>query len=448
MHPLACELNTSLSGTVVDAFLSAQGRRLYFPRGIVAQAQEAGEKQPRYNATAGLARTQREPFMLPALKTLLPVLSPAQAVDYAPTGGDPRLRRSWRRLQVEKNPGLASLTCSLPLVTAGVTHALTLAADLFIEAGDTVLLPEPAWDNYELVLAEKRGAAVSRFPFFDRHSRFNVDAIDRRLEKIPAGGKAALMLNFPHNPTGYALSPEEAAAVTDVLLRHARRGVRLLVVVDDAYFGLFFRDGLEKQSLFTRLAGLHENLLAVKLDGTTKEDLVWGFRIGFLTLGARGLAETHYRALENKLLAAVRTSVSSASRPAQSLLLMLWESEPYKSEKEAAFAILKKRYQTVSDIVSHAPSPHLSPLPFNSGYFLTFRTRGVDAFRVRKYLLHEKNVGVIALGPDLLRVSYAGVDEEDLPDLFRLIYEAAEALSPTKTTEGTEEENNGSTKDS
>jgi aspartate/methionine/tyrosine aminotransferase len=436
MHPLAVEYNTALAGTVVETFLSSLGKRLCFPRGIVAQAQEAALKKPRFNATAGLARSKNEAFMLPALRQRLPGLPPAAAVDYAPTGGDRDLRLMWRALQQRKNPSLAAVSATLPLVTAGITHALTLAADLFVDEGDNMILPEPAWDNYELVLAGKRGAAIARFPFFDDRSRFNSAALDRLLAAVQPGGKAALILNFPHNPTGYALSREEAAALADLLRTHARRGVSVMALVDDAYYGLCYRDDLEKESLFARLSDLHEKILAVKLDGATKEDFAWGFRVGFLTLGFRGLADTHRPALENKLLAAVRVSVSSASRPAQSLLLELLKNDDYNREKEAAFTVLQRRYQTTARIISAAASPHLVPLPFNSGYFLTFRTHGVDAYALREYLLHKNNTGVIALAPDLLRVTYAAVDEEDLPELFRLIYAAAETLCNSPQSHG------------
>ena len=65
----------------------------------------------------------------------------------------------------------------------------------------------------------------------------------------------------------------------------AQRGLKLVVLVDDAYFGLVYEAGVMRESLFALLCGLHPNLLAVKLDGPTKEDYVWGFRVGFLTYG-------------------------------------------------------------------------------------------------------------------------------------------------------------------
>ena len=59
------------------------------------------------------------------------------------------------------------------------------------------------------------------------------------------------------------------------------------MLCDDAYFGLFYHLGGESmtESLFGKLTGRHPNLLAVKLDGATKELFVWGLRCGFITFG-------------------------------------------------------------------------------------------------------------------------------------------------------------------
>ena len=428
MHPLAEDLNRLLAGSIVESLLSKQGKSLYFPRGIVAQAQEAGRAKPRFNATAGVAKERNEPFLLPSLSAFFQGLTPTECVGYAPTGGLAELRRLWRAEQGEKNPDLAGVAGSVPLVTAGVTHGLALAADLFVNEGDDVLSADPAWENYELIFKEKRGAAFSQFPFFDSRMGFNAEEVERRLKAPNTDGKTILILNFPHNPTGYSLSIEETETLTEVLLAAARRGRRLLVIVDDAYFGLCYEEGLFRQSFFTRLASLHQNILACKLDGATKEDFAWGFRIGFLTLAAKGLTAAHYGALEQKCLAAVRTSVSSASMPAQSLLVRLIENPLYKEEKRAAFRKLAGRYRKVKTILERLSSPRLRPLPFNSGYFLTFRTEGVDALALRERLLRERGVGVIALGEGLLRVSFASVDEDGLEELFREIFAAADRL--------------------
>ena len=44
MNQLAEELNAVLAGTVAERLFSEMGRRMYFPKGIITQSAEAGEK--------------------------------------------------------------------------------------------------------------------------------------------------------------------------------------------------------------------------------------------------------------------------------------------------------------------------------------------------------------------------------------------------------------------
>ena len=125
--------------------------------------------------------------------------------------------------------------------------------------------------------------------------------MDALLEKVNAPGeKKVILLNFPNNPTGYTPTVAEAEAIQKGLLKAAQAGKKIAVLIDDAYFGLVYREGVEKESLFARLVDLHENVLAVKLDGATKEDYVWGLRVGFVTFGGKGLGPEALKALEAK----------------------------------------------------------------------------------------------------------------------------------------------------
>ena len=90
---------------------------------------------------------------------------------------------------------------------------------------------------------------------------------------------------------------------------------------EDAYFGLNYEDNIESQSLFAHIADLHENILAVKADGPTKEDFAWGLRCGFLTFGCKNYTEAQYEGLVKKLMGVIRSSVSCSSTPSQSLVI-------------------------------------------------------------------------------------------------------------------------------
>ena len=57
VNPLAADLNQTLKDQAPEVFemLSAYGRRIYFPKGILSQSAEAKAKAHRFNATIGIA---------------------------------------------------------------------------------------------------------------------------------------------------------------------------------------------------------------------------------------------------------------------------------------------------------------------------------------------------------------------------------------------------------
>jgi aspartate/methionine/tyrosine aminotransferase len=131
------------------------------------------------------------------------------------------------------------------------------------------------------------------------------------------------LLNFPQNPTGYTLTGDEADSIVKTLTEVAEGGTNVIAVADDAYFGLFFEDDCLKESIFARLSGVHPRLLAVKLDGATKENYVWGLRVGLFLTGVRLIrnAEQVYDALARKTAGGVRGNISNASHLSQSIVL-------------------------------------------------------------------------------------------------------------------------------
>jgi aspartate/methionine/tyrosine aminotransferase len=430
MNELASELNRTLEGTVAGRLLSSFGRRFYFPKGIVAQSAEAKKHAHRLNATIGMATEKGSPMCLPSIRELVPGLEPEEIFSYAPTSGNPELRERWKREMIEKNPPLEGRAVSLPVVVAGLTHGISLLGDLFADAGDAVVVPDMFWGNYRLVFEGRNQARVQTFPFFSSGA-LNLaglrDALAQAAQVAAPHGKLIVVLNFPNNHTGYSPTRTEAARIQELLEERARAGSNLLVILDDAYFGLFYEKDTHPHSLFAEAAGLHENILAVKVDGPTKENLVWGFRVGFLTFGSRGLSEPHYTALTQKLMGAIRSSVSNCSQIAQSLLLRSMKSPHYAGEKRRAFEALKERYLRSREVLGRL-SPPLRPLPFNSGYFLTLLLEQGGAEKLRTSLLHDRGIGTISIQDRYLRVAYSSVEVERLEELYSTIAEAASTL--------------------
>lgn len=427
MNSIAKELNAVLEGSAAAGLLSDFGKRMYFPKGIVAQSAEASQKATRYNATVGMATQNGNPLFLPSVFEMFSHVSEKDVFTYAPTAGDPNLRKVWKREMEKKNPSLKGKETSVPVVTSGLTHGIFVAAELFLDENDVILVPDMFWGNYRLIIEETRKAKIQQFPFYSEDGKLNLEALEEAIYTT-GSDKVSIILNFPNNPTGYSPSKDEALAVTAILTKAAEKGKRVMVITDDAYFGLFYEEDTCKESLFAYLADAHENLLAVKVDGATKEELVWGFRVGFITYGAKGMTAEQYEALVKKTMGAVRGSISNCSKPAQTLLLKGLESGTYEAEKQAALEILRERYLKVQEVLARfAKKETLIPLPFNSGYFMAFTCAG-SAEALRLYLLETYNIGTISIQDTYLRIAYSSVNVEQIEDLFTLLFQAAEEV--------------------
>jgi len=429
MNPLATELNTILEGTIAGALMSNMGRRLYFPKGIIAQGAEAKKFASVANGTVGMAYTKGKPMILSAIAESLPSLSAEEIVVYAPTAGVEKMRTVWRDQMIQKNPSLDPAAISLPVVTPGLTAGLSYAADLFLDKGCGIIASEPCWDNYTLIFEERREADLVAVPFLkpDRQG-LDIQAIGEAARKMAKSGSVRIIFNFPNNPAGYSPTVAEAEALVSLVREIADGGAKVLVICDDAYFGMFYEDGIAPESLFARFASLHEKVLAIKIDGPIKEDFAWGLRIGFLSFGSKGLNQTHYDALVKKMMGVIRSSVSCVNTSAQHLVLKAAEDPRSSGEKEAYRQTLRRRYKLVKDFVLANPNhPALKPLPFNSGYFMSFHSL-VDAEALRVELLGKHGIGTISLGPQILRVAFSSLEEEKITMVFQQIYDTAAAM--------------------
>jgi aspartate/methionine/tyrosine aminotransferase len=434
MNPLAAELNEVIQKANLHVYemLSEVGKNLFFPKGILTQSAEAKEKAHKFNATIGMATEKGRTMYLPSIMTMLSGLEPEETLTYAPSFGIPNLRKAWKDGLLEKNPSLATLKISLPVVSHAITHGLSVVGDMWVDPGDVIILPDKIWGNYNLIFSVRRGARIVQYTLFDNAGRFNLKSFEECVRSEAKKNKKIIVLfNFPNNPTGYTPSPEEAKTMAEILMDLAHLGTSVLAVTDDAYFGLFFDDHVLKESIFTGLVNKHPRLMAIKLDGATKENYVWGLRVGFITYGAclTGDHDGVYNALERKTAGAVRGSISSASHLSQTITLRSLKSGSYKAEKEDKFQIMKERAMEVRRVLAQPKYRDAwDPYPFNSGYFMCLKLKTVEAEPLRVHLLNKYGVGLISLGKQDLRVAFSCVEKKDVQELYDIILQGVKDL--------------------
>lgn len=389
--------------------LSPLGQRAAMPLGIPQQSEQA--RGVLRNATIGeITDAKGLPLALPSIARHFSGFADTTMLRYAPQAGLAALRQAWlSRLALP-----AGTPASIPVVTTGITHGLSLCADLFTGPGVPVVIGAPYWDNYALIFTMRTGAPLVPYPFFGPDRRFNVAGLAATLAELR--GPALVLLNFPSNPTGYSPYPDEVEALVRVLAAHPHP---LGVVCDDAYNGLFYDPALYGRSVYATLATALDpsRALVCKVDGATKELVFFGGRVGFLTFSADGSAG---RALAEKAAALLRGTISSVSRPAQTAVLGALGSDTLVAEQADVTRVLARRYAALRDaLAAHG----LTPWPFNSGCFaLLGLPDRLDVETVRQRLIREYSVGVIAVpSANALRIAFCSIEAEDIPDLVERI---------------------------
>jgi len=435
MNPLAKELNEQIAqhNPYVLEMLSALGKNLFFPKGILTQSAEAKEKAHKFNATIGIATEKGGPMYLQCIQDKLMAFDPKDIYPYAPPAGKPELRSLWRDKMLRENPSMQGKHFSNPVVTNALTHGLSIVGDMFVEPGDHLVLPDMLWGNYNLTFGTCNGAIVKKHSTFTDQGGYNVEAFKTVLKASAAEkGKVVVLLNFPNNPSGYTPTVAEGDALVAAILEVAQTGCNIVAITDDAYFGLFYAANTMKESLFGKLANIHPRILSIKLDGATKEEFVWGFRTGFITF-ADGNASAQpevLTALEKKTMGIIRAKISNCPHPSQTFVLEALGSPKFLEQKKEKFNVMQGRALRTGQVLNSGKyNQAWDYYPFNSGYFMCLKLKTVDAEKLRVHLLEKYGVGTISIGQTDLRIAFSCIAEENIQELFDIIFQAVQDLT-------------------
>ncbi len=303
--PDAADLALQTASPALWAALSRLGRKARVPENFLPQQTAEARGKP-WNATIGqITDGKGGALPLSPMAAALAGLSPArrnQAFLYSPVEGFAELRERWRERQRRNRPGAP--VAGLPIVTPGPVLALALAADLFLEEGRAVLLPDSPPQGYPEIFTLRTGATVRTFS--------SAESLTASLGGIEPGEPALVVLRLPAIPYGPDLPAGERERWKEALALAA--GVRPVVALLD---DLWEREG---GSLFWDLLGLHPSLIPVKVDGPGGELGFPGAGVGFLTFPFDP-ASAVAQAIEGKVKMLSRAAVGSPSAAGQALLL-------------------------------------------------------------------------------------------------------------------------------
>jgi methionine aminotransferase len=257
-------------------------------------------------------------------------------------------------------------------VTAGATQAIMAAVLAVVQAGDEVIVLEPTYDSYVPSILLAGGTPV--YVPLDHTQGYAPDWERVRAAITPR--TRLVMLNFPHNPSGCCLGPDDLAAL-ERIVRHT--GVLLLS--DEVYEHIVF-DGRPHFSL-ARSAELAERTFVVSSFGKTFH--ITGWKVATCCAPAPLTAEL--RKVHQFMVFAVNTPAQHA------LARFLQAPEHYES--------LPVFYQSKRDLfVGGLARTRLRPLPCAGTYFVLADYRAVSdepeaAFAER--LVREHGVAAIPI---------------------------------------------------
>ena len=402
------------------SFFSKLGKNIILPQDVLIQSKETAAIPGAINATIGIATSNKKAMALPSINKVITEINNSEYLPYSPTPGLPKMRELWKEKILADNPSINKDFLSLPMVTTGITQGIDIAANLFSESGDALLLPNLFWQNYAQIYTIKLGNKIYKYNQFDENNEFSISNFKETLYSIKED-KISLILNFPNNPTGYTPSDVELNSLVDVISTYAKenKNKQLIIVSDDAYFGLFFEKNHKTPTLSaTYKLAENENCLIVKLDGITKEFYSWGLRVGFITYYTKN--DELRKILLEKTQGYLRSTTSSPSNLSQQIAVRLLDNKQSLAEKEINDKIIEERYNELKQAISTEQLDQLvRVLPFNSGYFFTIKLpSNINAHEFRLKFLNEYKYGVYSMDDEHIRIAFSCLDKELIPELI------------------------------
>ncbi len=191
-------------------------------------------------------------------------------LSYTESQGHPLLRRAVAGLYQHITPE--------DVIIAAPEEAIFIAMQTLLSPGDQVVAVSPAYQSLHEI-ARSIGCEVTDWavePGMDYTWHLDIN----KLEDSLTDRTRLLVINFPHNPTGYTLSRAEQEAVVGLARKHG-----LYLFSDEMYRLLEY----EPSTQLPPVCDLYEK--GISLSGLSKSFALPGLRIGWLATRASGLME-------------------------------------------------------------------------------------------------------------------------------------------------------------
>jgi len=215
-----------------------------------------------YHLNIGQPDLPTPPEALAAIKNINRTI-----LEYSPSEGIRSLREKLVHYYDKFN---INVTAEDIIITSGGSEAVTFAFMSCLDPGDEIIVPEPAYANYE-AFAIVAGAVIKSIAS-KIEDGFALPPVEE-FEKLITPKTKGIMICNPNNPTGYLYTREEMNKIRDLVKKYD------LYLFSDEVYREFCYTGAPYISAF-HLEGIEQNV--VLIDSVSKRYSECGLRIGAL----------------------------------------------------------------------------------------------------------------------------------------------------------------------
>ena len=322
---------------------------------------------------------------------------------YASNRGLPALRKILAK-KIQGDTGLAYDPETEILITSSGAEALNNSILTFVNPGDEVIIPTPAFVSYKNLVKFAGGTFVDIPLRADNGFQLDADEIEAHI----TSKTKMIILNNPNNPSGAVYSREVLERVAALAVKYD-----LLVLSDEMYSRLVY-DGAEFISM-AALPGMRERTIVVS--GFSKSYAMTGWRLGYIATA---------KELAGPILKVHQYSTTcSPTFIQQGLVNSLELPETEEAVKEMLAAFARRREMIVKGLQA---IPNITPVVPKGAFYVMVdvSATGKSGMEFAMELLEEHSVATVpavGLGDscgDYIRISYAASDEDIQEGLRRM----------------------------
>jgi len=306
---------------------------------------------------------------------------------YTSTFGIPELREAIAKKESERN---RILTRDNVIVTTGGVGGLFCVLKTILNPNDEVLIPDPGWTPYNLLVRIAHGKPV--WTKFIEEDGINTDKLEKNLTRKTK----AIIVNSPSNPTGRVLKKNEMKKIADFAIEHD-----LFIVSDEVYEKIVFDDVVHFS--FGQISEDFNRLFLV--NSFSKSYAMTGWRVGYVVTEEEFIQEMEK---------ANRATTSCANSVAQRVALAALKG-PQNCIEE-----MRKEYEERRDLIVNELKSIGLEFMKPMGTFYIFPDVNDNSERFSAMLLKEQSVATVpgvVFGPsgkNTIRISFGSCTKEQI----------------------------------